>query len=180
MRRLRITSLLCLLLIVSGCASVYIVDKDGKPVPTHVISGNIPPMGMQVDFALIRYYGQKEGDEYLDTHEYLNPYASSTTVKTENLRSITIMLHIRNPRKESYRLITNYYCPESKQNVIYNGNLSRKEFFITLPTNDGMEYAMRFELQTQGGFVFFESPKIRYEVEKSAPVTRESHFMSSK
>jgi hypothetical protein len=174
-----------------GCATVNVVDESGRPVPDHVVRGSIPATGMRVDFALIRYYGQKEGDEFLDTHEYLNPYDEMHVVKSDHLRSLAIAAQILNPNKVGYRVLLYYDYPDDHENsdpqrlhefaevgesldqeILYEGDLSRKNFDIELPVVSGEEIAVRFELQTTEGLVFFLSPTVRYEVEKRRPAAK--------
>jgi hypothetical protein len=179
MQRLRIIGLIFVLLVLSGCAAIQVVDEGGRPIPNHVVRGSIPATDMQVDFALARYYGQPEGDEFLDTHEYLNPYGENI-VKEEHLRSLVLMVQLQNPKKQFYKFVLYYDQPETIRDVLYEGNLSRKEFNIFLPAERGMKYVTRFELQAQEDFVFFRSPVIRYEVEKGKPVTKLSHDENTK
>lgn len=174
MQKLRqLSILLCILLLVGGCATVR-VESEGLPIPNFVVRGNIPSTGMRVDSAFIRYYGQEEGDELLDMHEYLNPYAEKSVIKKDYLRSLVVSVHVFNPRKETYLFIVYHEFPaselgeeqstERKQELLYVGNLSRKDFTISLPVTDGFEHRTWFELWSSRGRVIFQGLDVHYEV----------------
>lgn len=166
---------LTILIMVGGCATVR-VETGGLPVPNHVVRGSIPSKGMLVDAAFIRFYGEKEGDEYLDTFEYLNPYAEEIHhIKLDHLRSLQAIVHVINPQKEHYQFVLYYEFPSPdgsadkqslmrKKEILYKGNLSRKEFSIRLPANAGVTYKIWFELQGTDGYSFFFGPYMHYEV----------------
>jgi hypothetical protein len=170
--------ILCILFLVGGCATVQVVDEHGRPVPDHVVRGRIPSMGMRIDSALIRYFGQTEGDELLETFEYLNPYAEKQYVPKKHLRSLVLTVHIINPRKETYQFLLYYELPSTDlhgnvlkrqppirmKELLYKGNLSLKEFSISLPANDGLDSKMWYELTDEDDDIFFVGPVVHYEV----------------
>ena len=48
--------------------------------------------------------------------------------------------------------------------LLYKGNLSRKEFQISLPVKDGFDYVMWYELRDEDDDIFFVGPIVHYEV----------------
>lgn len=169
-----------------------IVQKDGRPVPNYVVRGSIPATGMRVDSAFIRYYGQKEGDEHLDTFEYLDPYAEKHVITTKNLRSLVVSVHIINPHKETYRFLffsektstdlsgkAKTLKPKQKQELLYSGDLSLKEYNLALPTESEFTYRVWYELQTLEGHIIFMGPEVHYEV-LGIPITTKSRSWSPK
>jgi hypothetical protein len=133
---------------------------------------------MRVDFAFIRYFGVKEGDELLDTYEYLNSYEESHRISSKHLRSLTLTVHISNPKKQEYRLVSYSKTPTTDPdgNVdrqhplqlaeqLYKGKLSRKEFVVILPIKEkGFDYEAWFEILDKDDTIRFMSPVVRYEV----------------
>lgn len=186
--------ILCILLMVGGCATVKVVDEHGRPVPDHVVRGRIPSTGMRIDSALIHYFGQSEGDELLDTFEYLNPYAEKHYVPKKHLRSLVMVVHITNPRKETYQFLLYYELPSTDLhgNVLkgqphiqtkelrYKGNLSLKEFSISLPAYDGLDSKMWYELTDEDDDIFFVGPTVHYEVTGLPAFDRTPSSTSSK
>lgn len=176
---------LCALFMVGGCAVVKI-EMDGQPVPNNVLRGRIPSTGMRVDSAFIRYFDQKEGDEFLDTFEYLDPYAENLVVSKKHLRSLVVSVHILNPRKETYLFLHYYEIPSDltedpiqTKELLYIGNLSRKEFNISLPIEDGKTYHSWYEMWNSKGHTIFIGPSVHYGV-VGIPTDSDTHSRNSK
>ena len=175
MQSIIVFSILCMFFVLEGCASVQIVDRSGKPIPNHIVNGRLPSMDMYFEFALIHYYGLKEDDEYLDVFKYIDPYAKHV-IANDRLQALVISVCIINPHKTSYQLLLHYNTILSSgetisesptlqvKKLLYNGNLSRKEFSIAIPTDDGSEYKVWFEILDEEGNIVFFCPMILYEV----------------
>lgn len=158
-----------LFILLTGCASIKVVDQNGLPIPNYVVRGSIPSSGMRVDFALVRYFSVAEGDEQLDTHEYLNPYEKKHSVNLEHLKSLAMTVHVLNSERQSYSLSfykeTPSTGPDGQTELLYTGKLSRKEFFIPLPIDEkGFTYEAWFEIRDKNDIVRFMSPFVHYKV----------------
>jgi hypothetical protein len=162
---------LCILFLVGGCATVKL-ETEGVPVPDYVVRGSIPATGMRVNSAFIRYFEQEEGDELLGTLEYLNPYAEKQVVSSKYLKSLIVAVHVFNPRKETYLFIVYTGVPtaelgrakQTEKELLYVGDLSRKEYNISLPIEADVERVVWYELWNSRGRVLFQGPYVRYEV----------------
>lgn len=160
---------LCILFLIGGCATVEI-ETEGVPVPNYVVRGSIPATGMLMKAAFIRYFELEEGDELLSDLEYLNPYAEKQVVSKKYLKSLVVAVHVLNPKKETYLFVAYKRVPtaklgEVKEELLYAGDLSRKEFNISLPIEADVEREVWYELWNSRGRVLFQSPVVRYEVQ---------------
>ena len=169
MRRKELVLILSLFILLTGCATVRVVDQNGLPVPDHVVRGSIPSSGMRVDFALIHYFSVAEGDEQLDTYEYLNPYEDEHSINLEHLRSLTMTVHVSNPGQREFKMLLHEETPstgsDGNTELLYNGKLSRKEFIIPLPVDEkGFKYQAWFEIKDGNDIIRFMSPPVHYEV----------------
>jgi hypothetical protein len=171
--------LFCLftLVLLTSCASVPVLQVEGRPVPDHVLQASLLQSKIDIQVAFIRYHQEKEGDEFLDTHEYLKfgIQEGPAKVSPKHLRKLEIFAKVLNPRKVEYQLWVErtYICYVGLQknshsfNPIYAGNLSRKEFHISLPLDVGSEGTIQLLIRDKDDLFIYQSPKARYEVGKT-------------
>ena len=167
------------LLLLVGCATSPVIQVEGRPVPDHVLQASLLQSEIKVEVAFIRYYGQPEGDELLETHQYLrfgNQQGPSIIAPT-HLRKLEVFAKVFNPRKVEYQLwiekISHQPSSQSKQRRdahlfthIYAGNLSRKEFHISLPLDAGGSGSIQLLIRDKDEIFIYQSPKASYEVGK--------------
>jgi len=172
----RILFYLLVLTFLTGCATAPVLQVEGRPVPDHVLQANLLQSKIDVQVAFIRYYKTPEGDEYLDTHEYLQFGKQDRPAKVtpKHSRKLEVFAKVYNPRKVEYQLWVErtYACYIGQQRnshsfkPIYVGNLSRKEFHISLPLDAGSEGTIQLLIRDKDDLFIYQSPKARYEVGK--------------
>lgn len=158
-----IVLLLSVVLFLVGC-STMVVQTRGLPAPDHVLRGHVPAVDLQIRAACIRYYNESEGDELLETHEYIDMFEDTKhTIHLENLRSFVLSMEVFNPNKNEYRVVVDSEQWDEPQ-LIYEGNLSRKDFTVKLPAENSESYAVWYEIHDTDGLILFASPTVRYRV----------------
>lgn len=165
MRKLKFTlAILVVLLAAVGCSRKMTINVDGGPAPQHVIKASVPYPPMKVSYTLVRFYGVREGDEMLETWEYIPMigYNGAHKVKTKNLRRLVLKVSLYNPEKEEYTLSVSHLKNKDDQltfehSVLYAGNLSRKDLDIEFPPEIGTESRVKFQLHDEDGELVHES-----------------------
>jgi hypothetical protein len=158
----RVLILLLSFLLLTGCATV-VQTLDG-PIPNHVLRGYIPSLDLQIKAACIRYYYEKEGDELLETYEYLSLFQAKQKKHTIYLDNLFVLqISILNPSKNSYKFVVNF-DDHNNQRLEYEGNLSRKNFRIKLPLENSRSYKIWYEIRDEEDIIVFVSPTINYKV----------------
>lgn len=168
----KVNSLLIALvfIIISGCATVQL-ESNGVPIPNHIMRANLPSSGIVLDTKAILYYNEEEGGELLDKYVYLDQRAQESVVKGKYLKNIILTINVHNPNKREYQLwvkrelySSDKTYAESKEEMLYRGTLSRKEFFIELPTQEGTIGRASYELRDAEGSIIFQGSTFRYRV----------------
>jgi len=165
--------LLCLLLLVLvvGCAPMNLQIK-GAPAPNNVIEARVPEPPMMLTYTLIRLYSEKEGDELLDTWEFLPLVGNSRPckVKMGNLRGLDLSLDVFNPTKEDYVLKVIIFKEDVKtgkswyeSTAVYEGKLSRKRFDITFTPEQNVRFRAKFQILSDDGKLCHESFEAFFE-----------------
>lgn len=179
--KLCILFLSALVLLVAGCAPQMNIQLEGRPVPNYVNRASLINSGITVETALIRYFGQKEGDELLSTYEYLELGTEKPhKIKMEDTQRLKVMVLVNNPNREYYALWIDYAINKDDgvslsrqaQEPSYEGKLSRKEFDFALPLQKGIYGFVRFTIFDKNFNIIYESPKASYVVVS----TRESSY----
>jgi hypothetical protein len=167
---------LCILIIVvGGCARNVKFEVQGVPVPNYVSQASLPASHIQIQSAYIHYFGLEEGNEILNTREYLNPYAKAHVISRNHLHSLVLSVHVFNPKRMHYQFIfyqeisstkreTHSSSLTTQSQVIYAGKLSRKEFDLTLSTTPGVTHRSWYAILDSSGSTIFEGKDITYKV----------------
>jgi len=167
--------IICLLFCFSmftGCATIKIEHK-GLPVANNIVRASILSGNIEMSSALIRYYGKIEGDEVLLTYEYIKLRSKEKhLISSYNLKGLCYKVQVFNPRKVEYQMfVERYYYDETKRKrityefkSIYAGNLSMKDFNISLPLDKGSNGYVQLFVHDEDGLIIYQSPKAGYEI----------------
>lgn len=172
-RSLTMICLLVLLAAATGCSRKMTINVDGGPAPQNAIKATVPYPPMKLSYALVRFYGVSEGDETLETWEYISMigYNGAHEVKKKNLRRLVLKLSIYNPETEDYSLVVSCLRENLKtgkqwmdQSVLYEGNLSRKDLDIEFPPDIGTSTRVKFRLYDDEGELAHESFEAFFQI----------------
>lgn len=159
--------ILLVVLLCVGCGRPLVkVESGGLPVADYVEQAHIFSTEMVVISAGVVQYGVEEGDELLQTHTFLNPFKTNH-IRLKHLNAITIEVQVQNPRKNEYKFFVIKEGPPNNKNIdmIYAGNLSRKEYKVILQSEKGIKNSVCIEIQSPKGRRLFTSKTLHYVVE---------------
>lgn len=174
-----------ILLLVIGCTPKINVQLEGRPVPNYVVRANLLNSGIQVETALIKYYGQKEGDELLSTYEYLALGTEKPhKINIDNTQKLKVMVLVNNPQKEKHSIWIEYSIDKDggvslsrhTNEPVYEGSLSRKEYNFDLPLHNGVYGYVRYTIYDKNLNIIYESPKASYTVMSKREGTYDKGF----
>jgi hypothetical protein len=167
--------LLLSLLLFVGCSKAIRVELEGMPAPTNVVSANLHAEAgkpMTVKYFCIRNYGEEEGDEILDTYEYMRldpipkvrriPHYSRTT-------GIAYTIQIRNPYLIEYSLHRLFRETQDEpfiETELYKGNLSMKTVTVRLSAEEGAGGELFLQMRDEEGMIMLETFGVLYKVGK--------------
>ena len=175
MKKATVMLSLLLVLLTVGCARNIKMEMNGLPAPDNVVQANIFSPQLKLSMAFVRYYEVPEGDEVLDTFEYL-PFQRSIplTIDSDGIKSLAFTVQIRNPMMEDYQMwlesVNRDYGTNRlvrRYQPVYRGNLSRKEMQVVLPTEPGVAVLARLFLYDAEGRIIYMSPIADYAVSRS-------------
>jgi hypothetical protein len=144
----------------------------GAPVPNNVIEARVPSPPMLLTYTLVRLYSEKEGDELLDTWEFLPLVGNKgpCKVKMGDLQGLVLRLEVFNPSKEDYVLKVIILKEDVKtgktwyeNTAVYEGKLSRKRFDITFKPEKHVRSRAKFQILSEDGELCFESFEAFFE-----------------
>jgi hypothetical protein len=172
-------------ILVIGCTPKINVQLEGRPVPNYVNRANLLNSGIQIETALIKYYGTKEGDELLSTYEYLALGTEKPhKINIDNTQRLKVMVLVHNPQKEKYSMWIEYSIDKDggvslsrhTNEPVYEGSLSRKEFNFDLPLQNGVYGYARFMIYDKDLNIIYESPKASYTAMSKREGTYDAGF----
>ena len=155
--------------LIIGCTYRPIINVNGLPILNNIVSANITNNNIKVDYALIRYYEEKEDDEYLNSYEYLQiiPYKKHTIYKKKTSK-LVVEIYIQNPNKVYYEFYSDFIIKSKLLEetrafkLIYSGNLSRKSFILDLHLIDEKEVSFSSIMMNDNNMIIFKTFDITY------------------
>ena len=163
--RLKRIFFILLILAIAGCSKNMIINVDGMPISDHEYNLSSQETGIRVVFVLARYYKEYEGEEYIVKPQYLD---AMDVNKVDPARTDKLILHIKviNLQKKFYSLKWQIDSParDQSQGLLYTGKLSRKDYYLNLPTAVPGDYAYSFTFSDKDGNDLFDLPRMGYRV----------------
>jgi hypothetical protein len=161
-----ILSLILLIIGTFGCAAKQVINVDGMPISNHEYRLMNDETGMVISFTLTRYYREYEGDEYLIKPEYLDALHDKNRIEAHKTERFGMHVKVVNLQKQLYSF--NWYASDRKgyrtAGCIYVGKLSRKDYWLPLPSSNPGEYVYLFSIEDKDGNNLFDLPPMRYTV----------------
>lgn len=169
---LKIILVILILSLFTGCSTVKI-EMGGQPAPNYIKQINILGLDVKLEMAYAYFYQRPEGDEMLDTLQYIESNGLTFYIKKENLVSINCMCNVFNPNKKQYRLKIHHavYGNSGKRvaystRTLYKGDLSSKRFKTDLSLIEGVTHEIWLALYDENGVVRYSEPMpLRYTLE---------------
>jgi len=162
-----------ILLTMAGCSKNIIVNIDGMPISNHEYNLTNDETGIRAVFILARYYREYEGDkEYIVKPEYLDALAEER-IDPSDTENLLLHLKIVNLKKVQYTVQWQAKGPGSWQmsGLIYNGKLSRRDFYVKLPTEKPGLYEYSVRVLDANGDDLYDLPQMRYKVKGGVKIS---------
>lgn len=155
------------ILAVAGCTKNMIVNVDGMPISDHEYNLTNDETGIRIAFTLAEYYREYEGKEYILKPRYLDALQENE-IDSETIKQLVLHIKVVNLKKSKYSLYWGLTEPDGRDalSLLYYGKLSRKDFYIKLPTGITGEYEYSFRLESGDDRDLFSLPQMRYKTKK--------------
>jgi hypothetical protein len=120
----------------------------------------------------VRFYGEKEGDEILDTYEYmrLNPSPQEEVISPyDKTTGLSYTIQIRNQYLIDYSLHKFHRINQEvpfTETELYRGNLSAKTVTVNLPVKEGEAGEMFLQIRNRSNITILETFGVLYKVGK--------------
>lgn len=169
MRTFHIAALLLLTILTFGCARNMIVNVDGMPISNHEYNLTNDETKVRIVFILARYYRDYEGKEYIVKPDYLDALHANR-IDLDTVDQLTLHIKVINLRKQYFAVNWEVAQPDDSmiKGLLYAGKLSRKDFFVRLPTAPVGDYLYSFRVSDKDGNDLFDLPPMRYKVKGGA------------
>lgn len=161
--------MLCVLFLFGCATNGMIVNVNGEPAPTNIMSGGVGPIKYLV--VVTRHYDVMEGKEKRETFEYL-PVDELIKLK-EDTKALVVAIRILNPQKKVY---TMWETNQTKYNEdpypftlihqTYSGSLSFQEINRQLPLGKEISGAFKLDLKDTLDQVIATIGPVMYTKEK--------------
>ena len=164
-RSVSIAILILLLLALVGCSKNLVVNLDGMPISNHEYNLTNDETKIRAVFILTRYFKEYEGKEDLIKPDYLDALLNNW-IDPDNTERLLLHVKVVNLNKAKYSFFWEVAGPKDLKasGHVYNGTLSRKDFYIKLPYNNSGDYTYGFKLTDANGTGLFDLPEMRYKV----------------
>lgn len=123
------------MLLLMSCATTSIYQIDGMPVQDNFVRAKVFDPELIVKYQLIKFFNVVEDDEEYEFHEFVP--LNNRIHKFQKVTRLVFDVSIFNPTKKIYKIITVTTVEgggKSREEVMYDGNLSRKTLEIVLPS----------------------------------------------
>jgi len=169
MKTFHFAALLLLIILTFGCARNMIVNVDGMPVSNYEYNLTSEQTGIRTVFVLARYYREYEGKEHITKPEYLDALLKNQ-IDSESTERLTLHIKVINLKRQRFALHWEISEPGGRKakGLLYNGKLSRKDFYVALPLFEPGNYEYLFRLSSEDGDDLFDLPLMRYKVKGGA------------
>ena len=170
MKTFHFAAILLLTILTFGCAKNMIINVDGMPVSNHEYNLTNDETKVRTVFVLARYYREYEGKEYIIKPEYLDALHMNR-ITPETTERLILHIKVINLKKQRFAIYWEISEPggRSSSTLLYDGELSRIDFSVTLPTIEAGDYEYLFRLMSENGDDLFSLPQMRYKVKGGAP-----------
>ncbi len=171
MKIIKLTFLLLFISTFYGCGQVK-VEMGGLPAPNHITQAHILGLDIDLNLSYAYFYKQPEGDEFLETLEYMKKDGKVVKVRKKNLNDVRCIMSIINRKKKTYKLkmLRTTYTPAGEKiyqsiRTMYEGDLSRKTFSYMLPIDEKVVHEVGIEIYDGKGKIMYAEPiKVKYEI----------------
>jgi hypothetical protein len=158
-------------MVFAGCSTVKI-EMNGRPAPNYIRQTHVLGLDIGMEQAFAYYYQQPEGNEYLDTWQYLLAGPQTIVIKEKRLESVKLMCNLFNPKKSKYsfRILHKTYDKANKllstsNEILYEGALSSKMVVEELPLKPDVIHEISVAVyDTKDVVRYLEMMPLRYTV----------------
>lgn len=159
------------LVMLTGCSTIK-VEMNGLPAPDYIKQVKVLGLEVKLDMAYAYFYQRPEGDEMLDTLQYIESSGIDFNIRKDNLTSIRCMVNVFNPNKSYYVLKIHHSVYDahgkhlaSSAKTLYAGDLSSKNFVEELSVIGTVTHEVWISLYDKEGVVRYSEPlPLRYKV----------------
>jgi len=165
----KIAAMLLLIILTFGCSKDMIINVDGMPISDHEYNLTNEETGIRAVFVLARYQREYEGKEYIIKPEYLDALHANR-IDSDTTEQLTLHIKVINLRRKHFSVNWEIVQPKDGKIVglLYAGKLSRKDFYMKLPTDKHGDYGFSFRVLDEDGDDLFSLPQLRYKVRGGA------------
>jgi hypothetical protein len=162
-----------LVVLLAGCTRPMVVNIDGMPIPNYEYVSTDKETGLRVNYLLARYYKKYEGKEYLIVPQYLKAW-DDQEIDASNTEELVLHVKVINLKRVKYTAWYEYTSDAGKSShtILYHGQLSRKDFRVTLPVVAGAKAKYRLAFVKPAGEEIYEIgfPYFSYSVKGGSNV----------
>lgn len=171
MRNKTIPIFLLSVFLLAGCGTkAPVFQLNHAPAPNHVLRLTSIQTGIVLYSQILRHYEHTEDDETDVWYSYVD--TADEILFEKDVVSLGLSVRIANDAKIPYQLVHVYTVamkedvtpPETKEELIYTGDFSRKEFFVPAKYTDAVAYGVSWlELRDMNGEIILRSQPMRYK-----------------